>query len=74
MEVDRIIIHPAYDKLMSDDADIALIKLKKKVSFNQRVRRACIADDFVSFDTDAECWVTGWGDLKFNGRSAQVVL
>jgi len=71
MEVDRIIIHPGYGKHIAEDADIALIKLKKKVSFNQRVRRACVADDFVSFDTDAECWVTGWGDLKHKGQSAQ---
>ncbi|XP_066930003.1 coagulation factor IX-like [Clytia hemisphaerica] len=71
MEIEKIIIHPAYGKLVSNDADMALLKLKKKVSFNQRVRHACVADDFVDIGLDSECWVSGWGALKFNGRSAR---
>ena len=74
MEVDRLFIHPDYRIKTSSDADIALIELKKKVLFNQRVRSACVVDDSVRFGSDAECWVTGWGATKHKGFSSQVIL
>ena len=70
MDVEKIIIHPAYDK-DTDDTDIALMKLKKKVTFTQRVRPACLSDIFKTSGT-TECYVTGWGNDAFGGRSKHV--
>jgi len=71
MDIERIIIHPAYNK-DTDDSDIALMKLKKKVTFTQRVRPACISGAFKTSGT-TECYVTGWGNDAFGGRSKHIL-
>lgn len=65
IDIEKIIIHPAYDK-DTDDSDIALMKLKAKVTFTQRVRPACLSSALKPTGT-TECYVTGWGHDSYGG-------
>ena len=62
-EIAELIMHPGY-KTGDVDNDMALIRLKKKASFNTYVRPACFPDSSVKFPDGEECYVTGWGALR----------
>ncbi|XP_066916917.1 trypsin-2-like [Clytia hemisphaerica] len=72
MEVAEIIMHPGY-KYGDVDNDMALIRLKKKASFNTYVRPACFPDSSVKFPSGEECYVTGWGALRTGGSSPRIL-
>ncbi|KXJ23472.1 Transmembrane protease serine 6 [Exaiptasia diaphana] len=58
MEIEEIFLHPNYSR-QNDDYDIALMKLKQNVTYNDKVRPVCLPRR--SFPTGTNCYVTGWG-------------
>jgi hypothetical protein len=55
--------HPKYNNF---DHDIALIKINEAVEFNDYIRPACLPQDDNTFESNNECFLTGFGftDLK----------
>lgn len=41
--------------------DIALIRLKKPIEFNNYVRPACLRTNLSDIESDIDLYVTGWG-------------
>ncbi|XP_066916916.1 chymotrypsinogen A-like [Clytia hemisphaerica] len=72
LEIAEIIMHPKYQS-RTYEKDIALIRLKKKASFNTHVRPACFPDSSVKFYDGEECYVTGWGYLREGGSSPRIL-
>ncbi|KXJ23469.1 Plasma kallikrein [Exaiptasia diaphana] len=69
MDIEKIIKHPNYDESKSPkfDYDITLLKLKKNINFNDKVRPICLPKK--RFPDGENCYVTGWGYLKeFNKK------
>ncbi|XP_030834998.1 sushi domain-containing protein 2-like [Strongylocentrotus purpuratus] len=62
-EVDATIIHPDYNAV-SNDKDIALLRLTEPVSFSDYVRPACIASSSNESSDYHRCLVAGWGDTS----------
>ncbi|XP_068606455.1 tryptase-2-like [Brachionichthys hirsutus] len=43
--------------------DIALVRLKKKLRFSERVGPVGLPSGSDAFGSSSECWITGWGDI-----------
>jgi len=70
--IDQIIIHPKYNPpVTGPDYDVALIKLKKPITFNNDVRPVCLPTK--DFPPGTNCYVTGWGDTREQGNIAQIL-
>ncbi|XP_020912717.1 trypsin [Exaiptasia diaphana] len=65
MDIDKIIKHPDFNT-NTVDYDIALLKLKTNIKYDDNVRPICLQSQ--SFPTGTNCTVTGWGKLKEGGR------
>jgi len=68
--IDRIVIHDNFTSGVSRGIitnDIALIKLKQPIEFNNFVQPVCLPK--VSAKENDILWATGWGDTKFQGPS-----
>ncbi|XP_062992939.1 serine protease 27-like [Elgaria multicarinata webbii] len=63
-DVEQIEIHPDYYPFIS--ADIALVKLKAPVEFTDYIHPISLLHSLEEVPMDADCWVTGWGDIKYN--------
>lgn len=70
--VRRIIVHPRYDRYISD-YDIALLELETPLFFNDLVHPICLPSNPKVFSSGALCYVTGWGSQKENGDLARVL-
>ncbi|XP_038565973.1 chymotrypsinogen B-like [Micropterus salmoides] len=62
--VSKIIKHPNYDTKTNNN-DIALLQLSSPVAFSNYIRPVCLAADGSVFKAGRNCWVTGWGDIRF---------
>ncbi|GLD57420.1 uncharacterized protein AKAME5_000964700 [Lates japonicus] len=58
--VARIILHPNYDSITNNN-DIALLKLSSPVTFTDYIRPVCLAAGGSVFNNGTDSWVTGWG-------------
>lgn len=67
--VARIILHPNYDSITNDN-DIALLRLSSPVKFTDYIRPVCLAASSSVFNNGTDSWVTGWGAVKEGGESA----
>ncbi|KXJ23498.1 Transmembrane protease serine 6 [Exaiptasia diaphana] len=69
MEVEKIFLHPNYNEKKNHkyDYDIALMKLKKSITYSDKVQPVCLPTQ--SYPPGTNCYVTGWGDLTDGGRS-----
>uniref|UniRef100_A0A8C5Q3G8 Peptidase S1 domain-containing protein n=1 Tax=Leptobrachium leishanense TaxID=445787 RepID=A0A8C5Q3G8_9ANUR len=63
--VEKIITNPRYTTTASS-GDIALIKLSNPITYNNYIQPICLPGESVSFPCGLECWVTGWGDVRFS--------
>ena len=54
----NVIIHPQYNKVTQDN-DIAIVKLKLPLTFNNNVKNACLPES--SFAPQTSAVVSGWG-------------
>ncbi|XP_056392700.1 transmembrane protease serine 9-like [Hyla sarda] len=50
--------------------DIALLKLSVPVTYTNYIRPICLPSSSLSFPTGMDCWVSGWGDIGYNGDLA----
>jgi len=57
VEIEKIIVYPEY-KRPAQYHDIAILRLKKEVTYNQWVRPACLPDTDMHTD---KAIATGWG-------------
>jgi len=65
----KLYMHPQYQADL--DNDIALIRLSSSMRLNDCVGTARLPTSDVSSGTD--CWITGWGTLKFDGKSPDIL-
>ncbi|CAM4706720.1 unnamed protein product [Leuciscus chuanchicus] len=61
--VRTIIKHPSYNYLTNDN-DIALLKLSSPVTFTDYIRPVCLAADHSVYNNGTDSWITGWGDIS----------
>ncbi|XP_031698807.1 transmembrane protease serine 9-like [Anarrhichthys ocellatus] len=61
--VARIILHPNYDSVTNNN-DIALLRLSSPVNFTDYIRPVCLAASDSVFSNGTDSWVTGWGAVK----------
>ena len=67
----EIIFHPSYDPSNYEN-DLALIKLSRKATINDRVRTVCLPDQNSTFAVGQKCIIAGWGLLEAYGRGPKV--
>ena len=60
-------IHPSYNST-SHENDIALLKLDKQITFNDKVNAICLPDKQTNFPEGKICSTAGWGTRRFLGR------
>ncbi|XP_044146605.1 plasma kallikrein [Bufo gargarizans] len=58
--IEQIIVHPDYTDAESG-SDIALLKLKTPITFNDYQQAICLPPHRDSFVLPSTCWITGWG-------------
>jgi len=68
--VEKLIKNPRYSRMTLGD-DIALLKLKTPIVFNQWVQPVCLPFKPVAIGT--ECYVTGWGKTGHPGRPSKLL-
>ncbi|XP_044512922.1 serine protease 38-like [Gracilinanus agilis] len=62
--VRQVLIHPRYGLNHPHGSDIALVQLKKSLSFSDNVYPICLPNATISLKKVTTCWVTGWGKLS----------
>ncbi|XP_043919347.1 proproteinase E-like [Protopterus annectens] len=68
MAVEKIIVHAGWNSAcVSCGNDIALIKLAKSITLNDKVQLACLPADDEILPHDYPCYITGWGRLYTGG-------
>ncbi|XDV45069.1 hypothetical protein PO909_013238, partial [Leuciscus waleckii] len=67
-DVMAVIKHPSYNNV-TNDSDIALLKLSSPVTFTDYIRPVCLAADHSVFNNDTDSWITGWGDISEGGEN-----
>ena len=63
--------HPDYRNNLLDN-DFAIIKLSENVEMRGKVGPACLPDPATSYD-DVDATVSGWGNLRNNGKQPNVL-
>ncbi|XP_010749357.3 tryptase-2 isoform X2 [Larimichthys crocea] len=67
MEIDTVMNHREYRAQSGGYVnDIALVKLKKKLSFSPDVAPVTLPSIDDTFGSSSECWITGWGNIGTN--------
>ncbi|XP_041944766.1 proproteinase E-like [Alosa sapidissima] len=66
--VDKMFIHPKWnDGCVSCGNDIALLKLEKSATLNDKVQLACLPEPDSVLAHNLPCYATGWGRLYTGG-------
>ncbi|KAM8969183.1 transmembrane protease serine 11E-like isoform 1-T1 [Sarcophilus harrisii] len=68
----RIIVHENY-KYPSHDNDIAVVQLSSPVPYTNAVHRVCLPDASDKIKPGTPAYVTGFGALKNDGRSVNIL-
>ncbi|KAM3936830.1 plasma kallikrein-like [Leptodactylus fuscus] len=72
LHIDQIIIHPGYTGTESGN-DIALLKLKTPIAYNDQQQAICLPPRRDSFVLPSMCWITGWGYTEESGTTSDVL-
>ncbi|XP_003513925.1 transmembrane protease serine 11C [Cricetulus griseus] len=70
--IKNIIIHENYS-YPAHDNDIAVVHLSSPVLFASNIRRACLPEVTQKFPPNSDVVVTGWGTLKSDGESPNIL-
>ncbi|XP_074131845.1 transmembrane protease serine 11C-like [Sminthopsis crassicaudata] len=70
--VKNIIVHEKYE-YPGHDHDIAIINLSKPVLYETNIRKVCLPEENYNFPPDSDVVVTGWGSLKSDGSSPNIL-
>uniref|UniRef100_A0A8C3VRK9 Transmembrane protease serine n=1 Tax=Catagonus wagneri TaxID=51154 RepID=A0A8C3VRK9_9CETA len=70
--VKDIIIHENYH-YPAHDNDIAVVHLSSPVLYTSNIRRACLPEATYTFPPNSNVVVTGWGTLKTDGTSPDIL-
>jgi len=65
-KVEKVVVHPGWDRAAINN-DIALLKLKKPVTFTKFVQPACMPSGDAKLGSH-NCFITGWGKIKHPGN------
>ncbi|XP_064493258.1 transmembrane protease serine 9 isoform X1 [Pseudopipra pipra] len=63
MDIAQIIPHPSYNADTAD-YDVAVLELKRPVTFTKYIQPVCLPDAGHHFPTSKKCLISGWGYLK----------
>ncbi|NXO42382.1 TMPS9 protease, partial [Locustella ochotensis] len=63
MDISQIIPHPSYNADTAD-YDVAVLELKRPVTFTKYIQPVCLPDAGHHFPTSQKCLISGWGYLK----------
>lgn len=66
--VKKIVLHPDYNGKTPSLGDIALLQLKTPVKFTSSIMPICLPTS-EKFSIEADCWITGWGRIKYGGEA-----
>ncbi|XP_071068828.1 transmembrane protease serine 11C-like [Dasypus novemcinctus] len=67
-----IVIHEHYH-YPAHDNDIAVVRLSSPVLYTSNIRRACLPEATFTFPPNSDVVVTGWGTLKPDGPSPNIL-
>lgn len=66
-----VVTHPDYKVSHNGYVnDLALVRLKKKISFSKDVAPVRLPNPTDTFSTSSSCWIIGWGDVGTDGTSS----
>lgn len=68
-KVSRVVIPEGYQDPHSGK-DMALVQLSSPVSFSDYVHPVCLPASGILFPIGKVCYVTGWGNIRENGKDA----
>ncbi|XP_060626290.2 transmembrane protease serine 2 [Anolis sagrei] len=68
--VAKVIPHPGYDP-SSKTNDVALMKLQSPLLFDEFVRPVCLPNPGMMFQSDQQCWISGWGAREQKGTTSK---
>lgn len=63
MDISQIIPHPSYNADTAD-YDVAVLELKRPLTFTKYIQPVCLPDAGHHFPTSKKCLISGWGYLK----------
>ncbi|XP_034377661.1 inactive serine protease 39-like [Arvicanthis niloticus] len=64
MTVNKVIMYKDYNKLKSQEKDIALLQLQLPAIYSSHIFPACVPNTTTRVPTDSLCWISGWGMLS----------
>merc|ERR1712045_768183 len=67
--VDKIIVHPQWNKYKITHYDIAIVKLAKPVTYSDGVQPICLPDASQTYTAGQSFLVSGWGVQKEGSRT-----
>ncbi|KAM4048847.1 plasma kallikrein [Anomaloglossus baeobatrachus] len=72
LDIEQIIIHPEYTGAEGGN-DIALLKLRTPMAYNEYQQAICLPPIQDSFVLPSKCWITGWGYINETGTTSDVL-
>jgi len=66
--VESVISHPRYNRRTFDN-DIAILRLKDRVSFTDYIRPVCLPSEYLPLDEGLPVIVSGWGKTEDTNRA-----
>eukprot|EP00112_Aurelia_sp_Birch-Aquarium-sp1_P007983 Seg1871.3 transcript_id=Seg1871.3/GoldUCD/mRNA.D3Y31 product="Transmembrane protease serine 9" protein_id=Seg1871.3/GoldUCD/D3Y31 len=72
IRLSRVINHPRYNSRTQDN-DIALLRLSRKVKFTKYIRPACLPSAAAVIRDGADAFVSGWGTTREGGSTSPIL-
>ncbi|XP_077007868.1 inactive serine protease 39-like [Tamandua tetradactyla] len=63
MTVNRVILHPDYQKFYPMGSDLVMLQLHLPVEFSPQIVPACLPGSDLKLPPHHACWISGWGML-----------
>ncbi|XP_038051937.1 uncharacterized protein LOC119724795 isoform X2 [Patiria miniata] len=72
VDVERMIVHPGFS-ISRHDNDIALLKLRQRVRFDENVSPVCVETEPYEVERYRECYIAGWGHTQESGNISRIL-